>query len=282
MRVKLERRHQLLSHRGNLRDLIGKLILCAVFIGFPLLSATAATQSPSFEVATIKPTPPDWRGGRFTVMQGAHQFVARGYTLKYMVAAAYSLPPRSISGGPSWIDSDSYDILAATPGEVRPNVDEQMLMLRTLLANRFQLAYHTEHKEAAIYALTIARNGMKLKESTAPPDEPPQLISRVFPGDYIQLPARNATMAQFAAMLQRAVFNRPVLDKTGLSGKYDFDLEWTPDDTQFDGKMPPIKPDNSGKPDLFAAMQQLGLRLESSKGPVELIVIDRVERPSEN
>jgi uncharacterized protein (TIGR03435 family) len=72
------------------------------------------------------------------------------------------------------------------------------------------------------------------------------------------------------------------VDKTGLTGRYDFDLEWTPDETQFDGRMPPIKAENSGKPDLFAAVQQLGLRLESAKGPVPVIVIDHVERPSEN
>jgi uncharacterized protein (TIGR03435 family) len=90
-------------------------------------------------------------------------------------------------------------------------------------------------------------------------------------------------MAQFASMLQRAVLERPVLGKTGLVGRYDFDLEWTPDETQFGGQLPPIKPENSGKPDLFAALQQqLGLRLESSKGPVDVIVIDHVERPSEN
>jgi uncharacterized protein (TIGR03435 family) len=215
-------------------------------------------------------------------MQGGHQFVARNYTLKYMVAAAYSVTPRTISGGPSWIDSDAYDILAATPGEVRPSVDDQMLMLQALLADRFQLTFHTEQKDFAYYALTVAKSGAKLKESIAAPHEQTVLINRVYPRDYIQLPARNATMAQFAAMLQRAVLDRPVLDKTGLSGKYDFDLEWTPDDSQFDGHMPPTRPDNSGKPDLFAAMQQLGLKLESVKGPVPTIVIDHVERPSEN
>ena len=90
-------------------------------------------------------------------------------------------------------------------------------------------------------------------------------------------------MAQFAAMLQRGVLDRPVLDKTGLTGKYDFNLEWTYDDRQFDRRLLPIKSESSGKPDLFAALQeQLGLRLESSKGPVPVIVIDSVQKPSEN
>jgi uncharacterized protein (TIGR03435 family) len=90
-------------------------------------------------------------------------------------------------------------------------------------------------------------------------------------------------MAQLASMMQRAVLDRPVLDKTGLSGKYDFDLEWTPDETQFGGQGPPGAPEIPLKPDLFAALQQqLGLRLEAAKGPVEVLVIERVERPSEN
>ena len=256
------------------------LTVIAVLL-FTITIVSAQDSRPSFEVASIKPTPPDWRGGRYATMQGGHQFVARDYTLKYMVAAAYSVTPRTISGGPSWIDSDHYDILAATPGEVRPSFDDQMSMLQTLLTERFQLTFHTVPKEFSIYALTVVKNGVKLKESTAPPDEQPMLINRVYPGDFIQLPARNATMAQFVAMLQRAVLDRPVVDKTALSGRYDFDLEWTPDDSQFEGKMQ-IKAENSGKPNLFAALQQLGLRLESTKGPVPVIVIDHVERPSEN
>jgi uncharacterized protein (TIGR03435 family) len=154
-------------------------------------------------------------------------------------------------------------------------------MLRKLLADRFKLTFHREQKDFSIYALTIAKGGSKLRESTAPPDEPSQLINRVFPGR-IQLPARNATMAQFVSMMQRAVLDRPVVDRTGLGGKYDFDLEWTPDETQFDGQGPPASPDSTA-PDLFAALQrQLGLRLEATKGPVEVLVIDKVERPTAN
>jgi uncharacterized protein (TIGR03435 family) len=90
-------------------------------------------------------------------------------------------------------------------------------------------------------------------------------------------------MAQFASTLQRAVLDRPVLDKTNLSGRYDFDLEWTPDDTQFGGNLPPVLPENAEKPDLFAALQQqLGLRLDSSRAPIDGIVIDSVQKPTEN
>jgi uncharacterized protein (TIGR03435 family) len=249
----------------------------------------AQTPSPrpafdAFEVATIKPAPPEEQG-RFIRMESAHRFFAKSYTLRGLVAAAYNLTPRAISGGPSWTDSDKYNVLAATPGEVRPNPDEQMTMLRNLLADRFQLTFHRERKEFSIYALSVAKTGSKLKESTAPPDGLPELINVITPekdGGYrIVLPARNATMAQFASMMQRAVFDRPVLDQTGLTGKYDFDVEWRPDESQFGGNIR-ANPDSS-KPDLFTALQQqLGLRLEATKGFVEALAIDRVEKPSDN
>lgn len=236
---------------------------------------------PSFEAAAIKPTPPDFRA-RYYTMLGAHQFQAKGFTLKALISAAYSLPARAVSGGPDWTDVERYDITAATPGETRPNVDQQMAMVRTLLGERFGLKFHIEPKEFSAYILTTAKGGARLKETTAP-DTQPMPVSTVYPGDRIVLPARNVTMALFAATLQRAILDRPVIDKTDLTGSYDFDLEWTYDDTQFGGNLPPLAPQNSGKPDLFAALQeQLGLRLESAKAEIATIVIDSVQKPSEN
>jgi uncharacterized protein (TIGR03435 family) len=261
-----------------------KLVIAVLIISPCGLFAQAPTSRPTFdafEVATIKPADPGDQGGRFITMQGAHRFVVKNYTLKRLVGAAYNLTPRSISGGPAWIDSDLYDILAGIPGEVRPNLDEQMAMLRKLLVNRFKLTFHREQKELAIYALTVAKNGPKLKESTAAADEPPVLVNRIFP-DRVLLPARNATMAQFASMMQRAVLDRPLVDETGLTGRYDFDLEWAPNETQFGGQGPP-ETTESTKASLFTAIQrQLGLRLQATKGPVNVLVIDKVERPSAN
>jgi uncharacterized protein (TIGR03435 family) len=238
----------------------------------------------AFEVATIKPADPVAQG-RYIRMQSVHRFYAKGFTLQALVAAAFSLTPRAISGGAPWTDSDRYDILASTPGDVQPNSDEQMAMLRKLLSERFQLAFHRESKELPVYALTVAKGGAKLKPSAAPAGTLPELINTVYPeekgGVHVLLPARNATMLQFTAMLQRAVLDRAVLDNTGLSGTYDFDLEWTPDENQFASQLPrSVEPT---KPSLFAAIQeQLGLRLEATRGPVATLVIDRVERPSEN
>jgi uncharacterized protein (TIGR03435 family) len=234
----------------------------------------------SFEVASIKPAEPDSRAGRFIRMQGGHQFHARNQTLKTLIGAAYSLNPREISGGPEWADSERFDILAATPGEARPALEEQMAMLRKLLAERFKLTFHREEKEMAVYALTELRGGPKLKESAGPADASPELTNVIFP-DHVRLPARNTTIGQFVWMMQRAVLDRPVVDKTGLSGRYDFDLEWAADESQFGGQVP--HPADSTWPDLRRALQQqLGLRLEATRGMVEALVIDRAERPGEN
>jgi len=238
----------------------------------------------AFEVATIKPTSPDSRG-RYIRMQSVNRFYARGFSLQQLVAAAYSLTPRAISAGPAWTDSDLFDILASTPGEVQPNLDEQMAMLRKLLTDRFQLTFHREPKELPIFAITVAKGGPKLKPSAAPPGALPELVNVIYPeekgGVHVVLPARSATIVQLAKMMQRAVLDRAVVDQTGLSGVYDFDLEWTPDESQFSGNLPrSVEPT---KPSLFTAMQeQLGLRLEATKGPVQVLIIDRVERPSEN
>ncbi len=123
--------------------------------------------TPSFEVATIKPTALDAKAGRYITMQGTNHFIAKYYTLKLMIAAAYDLSPKVISGGPGWIDSDHFDIVALTPGDARPSRPEQMAMLRNLLTDRFKLTYHREQKDFSIYELELASGGPKLKESAA-------------------------------------------------------------------------------------------------------------------
>jgi uncharacterized protein (TIGR03435 family) len=159
-----------------------------------------------------------------------------------------------------------------------------MSMLRALLNDRFHLVFHREPKELSIYTLTVAKGGPKLKESTLQPDAtpegPPPLIFALSPTG-ARLPARYTTMAEFASVLQRSPLDRPVVDQTGLSGRYDFDLEFAPDESLWGGNVP--RPENSDKPGLFRAVQeQLGLRLEATRGPVDALIIDRIERPSEN
>lgn len=238
----------------------------------------------SFEVATIKPSTLEVSAGRFIRMQSSDHFVARNFPLRLLISAAYNLSPQAISGGPSWIDSDRYEIVAKSPGVVRPSLDEQMAMLRRLLADRFNLTFHRAPTELSIYALTVAKNELTLKESTLSPDAspegPPPLVFVIFP-ELVRLPGRSATMAELASVMQRAALDRPVVDKTGLLGRYDFELEFAPDESLFGGALP--RNADTTKPGLFTAIQeQLGLKLEATKGLVDSIVIDKIDRPSEN
>jgi uncharacterized protein (TIGR03435 family) len=257
----------------------------------PVRAAQTAPERPAFEafeVATIKPAAPEGvNAARFIRMQSAHRFQVKNYTVNGLIAAAYDLNPKAIAGGPRWAETDRYEVLAATPGEVRPVYDDQMRMLRKLLDDRFNLKFHRGKKEFAIYELTVAKSGPNLKLSTAPPDEPYNVTSTLYPAasggiDHALLPAHNVTIQQFASVLQRAILDRPVVDHTGLVSRYDFELEWTPDDSQFGGQLPQGPPD-SGKPGLFTAMQQqLGLKIEATRGPIDTLIIDHLDRPSEN
>jgi uncharacterized protein (TIGR03435 family) len=258
----------------------------AFFCATAALLLRAQTPNPpnEFEVASIKKADPDARG-RYIRMQTAHQFLAYNHALKTLIAAAYDVSPQAISGGPSWVESERYEILAKAPGDARPSLREQMIMLRALLADRFKLTIHRERKEMSVYALTVAKGGSKLKVSTVSPDAtpegPPALAFVVTPGT-LRLPARYASMDEFASLLQRGALGRPVVDQTGLTGRYDFDLECAIDETLFDGALG-NGPDNPTAPGLFAALQeQLGLKLEATRGPVSAIVIDHAEPASEN
>ena len=231
----------------------------------------------AFEVATVKPVEADAKAGRIFKMDGTHRWVATNYTLKNLIALAYDLNPRTISGGPGWIDTQQFNIEAVTPGDVRPLRLEQMQMLRVLLVERFGLKFHRQEKEFAIYALTVAKGGPKLK-AAAKPDDPPQLVGVVYPGK-IEVPAKSVPMDDFVAMLQRATLDRPTVNRTGLEGKYDFDVYWAPDETQYGGAIAPA-PDDAPSPPLFTAVQeQLGLKLEATRGMVSAMVVDGAVRP---
>ena len=245
----------------------------------PAHSLSPRQKFDAFEVATIKPVGLDEGKGRFIKLEGTHRFIVKDYTLKLLIAAAYDLNPRTISGGPTWVEADHYNIVATTPGEAQPTRSEQMAMLRALLTERFQLTFHREPKEFSIYELDLSKGGPKLKPAAAP-DQPPTVGPGVVYPQRVALPGRNATMGEFASLLQRAILDRPVVDKTGLSGRYDFDLEWAPDETQFGGDLPPASAD-APSPPLFRAIQdQLGLKLVATRGPVDALIVDTAQRPS--
>jgi uncharacterized protein (TIGR03435 family) len=195
-----------------------------------------------------------------------------------LITYAYSMNPGEVMNGPEWLDT-KYDIVGQPDGEGQPSQQQWRIMMQKLLADRFKLSIHWDKKEVAIYALTVTKNGPKL---TASPGDPKGAPNLAMPARG-RFRGRNATMAEFAGELQ-AVLDRPVVDRTGISGRYDVALNWTVDDFQaahLSGFPAPV--DRVEVPDLFTAIQeQLGLRLESTKGSVDVMVIDRVERPTEN
>jgi uncharacterized protein (TIGR03435 family) len=224
-------------------------------------------------------------------------------TVKEMIVLAWRVQPFQISGGPAWLDSVHFDVVAKPAG--KPQQTEISLMLQSLLEDRFQLTIHRETKELPIYALVMARKDGKLgpgltktKEgSCTPPDpsKPPPLLK---PGERPTLGCGGSMMvlgrmmavsvpvANLAPGLSR-LLGRTVVDKTGLPGNFDIDMEWAADDTQAAQLLPPDAPKpapaNVAGPSIFTALQeQLGLKLESQKGPVEVLVIERAEKPSEN
>ena len=240
----------------------------------------AADATPEFEVATIKPATPDRPGKGFMVR--GRQFSTINTTLNDLITFAYGIHAKQITGGPGWMETEKYDLAAQPNGEGQPNDKQWKAMIQKLLADRFKLTFHRDKKELAVYAITVAKSGPKLTKSEGNPSGLPGLFFRGLGN----LPATNATMADFAGVMQGAVLDRPVVDQTGLTGRWDFTLVWTPDEFQFAGmgaKVPPPAANAAAPPDLFTAFQeQLGLKLESTKAPAEVFVIDRVAKPTEN
>jgi uncharacterized protein (TIGR03435 family) len=241
----------------------------------------ATSANPAFEVATIKPSDPS-RPGKAVTVRGA-DVITINTTLSDLIVMAYGLHPKQIIGAPDWIESEKYDITGRPDIQGQPNLVQIKAMMQKLLADRFQLKFHKDTKELSVYALTVIKEGPKFVKSERDPDSLPGLFFR---GPGTNLYVTNAGMAEFADLLQSTVLEKPVVDQTGLTEKYDFVLKWTPDPGHFIGLggAPPQPADASdAPPDLFAAIQQqLGLKLSSTKASTDVIIIDRVEKPSEN
>lgn len=249
-----------------------------------IMSAQPAANPLTFEVASVRPSAADAHGLIDFLPGGSLR--ASGMTLKSLISIAYAVRQFQISAGPGWINSDRFDITAraeasdtAAPANSYPATIRQQMQerLRNLLEERFKLTVHRDTKEQQVYALVVAKSGPKIQESNQGKN-----MMRTGRG---LLTAQAVGMADFTLNLSN-ILGWPVTDKTGLIGKYDFELKWAPDPSQptvaaLGAELPP-PPDPNG-PSIFTAVQeQLGLRLESQKAPVEMLVIDRVERPSEN
>ncbi len=281
-------------HTGTLLLLTTQALLLSAAIPVHGRAQTAA--APSFEVATVKPSdtknplPP-------SVTISPDRFEATGMTLKELVKIAYDLnygAEQQISGGPAWIASARFDLLATedevTTAELEKLSQQQQgvhirEMLQALLADRFRLKLHHESKELPVYELVKTKGGPKLMPAlTQPagndgekPAKPRNWIRFVGRGQ-LEGNGADASMLVTVLSMQPEIGGRLVLDKTGITGMYDFTLKWTPDMGQ--GAEPSGA--DSG-PTLFTALEEeLGLRLEPAKAPVDMIVIDSVELPTAN
>jgi len=206
-------------------------------------------------------------------------------TLEDLVLWAYGVRDFQVVGAPNWFRSARYDI--AAKAYRAPDLKHLRLLMQPLLADRFKLLVHPETRQVAVYMLKVGTKGPKMKASQGPAStDAPQLVGRTnFTRS--ELTGQHSTMAVLAADLSRRL-GRPVIDQTALTGAFDFKLEWVPDESQI-GRTMPIAEPSANAPDpsglsLFTALKdQLGLRLESQRGPGEVLVIDHVERiPTEN
>lgn len=303
----------------------------ALFVLFACSAAIGqAADGPEFEVASVKPAAPPSPGTGMRVMSRGGpgtddpgQVTYTNLTLKNFIMTAYGVKTYQISG-PVWLDTERYDIIAKIP----PGTTKEQfaLMLQNLLGERFKLSLHHETKDLPLYELVVAKNGPKLKPWVEDPNAPPppspgdaprpmqmgkdgrpivppgavmMSVSMTNGAQRMRMTTSKQSLPRLAEMLANQL-GRPVVDKTGLTGEYDYSLEFSPEG--LGGGMlaglppPPPPPPGAGGPStagpasdqespslLTAVQEQLGLKLESKKGPLDLLVIDRADKtPTEN
>ena len=260
-------------------------ITALVALGVRAQSKAEEKDPLTFEVASVKPSagcPPAC--GLVRQMPGGQTYHVEGAPLRLLMTVAYTVTDRQISGGPSWMNTDRFDIEAKA---ARPRTsDELHMMLQHLLEDRFQLKLRREKREEPVWALIVDKSGMKMQaHDPADLDHPPMGLQGVrLPdgGACGVLNGRNVTMEYLAFTLSRST-DRAVIDKTSLPARYDLNLQFLPDFARKagpDGDGPTVSPDCADLP--TALVKQLGLKLESAKGPVEYLVVDHAEKPAGN
>jgi uncharacterized protein (TIGR03435 family) len=242
-----------------------------------------ADADPSFEVATIKPNDSGATSMQVLTFRGRN-FITVNSSLADLIMFAYSVQMKQIIGAPDWIERDRYDINATPDREGTPSADQVRLMIRKLLADRFQLKFHHDKRELSAFVLTVGKDGSKLKP--AQPNGNLHGIGMQPAESGAMMFANNAPISAFTSFLQSLVLDRPVVDQTGLTGRYDLTVTFTPDDSLFNGHpqaFPKLAEGVEAAPSFFDAIQQqLGLKLTVKKTQVDVLAIDHVEKPSAN
>ena len=233
------------------------------------LLSQAPTQTPKFDIASVKRSPSGVRLNGFRVSPSG-EWIATGWTVKDLITEVYFLAPFQLANAPKWLDTDLYSF-DAKPEASGQKVDRDLVrfMIQQLIVDRFQLKFHWETREATQYELVVAKGGSKLRASTS---------EESLHYDRGYATATKVKVGWLASVLKHEL-RREVSDKTGLTGTYDIVLKYTPDDN-FDLDSPPT---NAAGPSLFAALQeQLGLKLTSKKASLKFMVIDSVEKANGN
>jgi uncharacterized protein (TIGR03435 family) len=245
----------------------------------PQLAQMAAGANPVFEVATIKPSKPDEI--RMIISTRGRSFSTINISLIDLIKYAYDVHPTQIVDAPDWAESYKYDVTAVPDGEGEPSEKQWKLMCRKLLVDRFSLAIHPDKKKISAYVLSVAKSGPKLTKSEQDQTTPSSVLMQGLGA----VSFKNADMRDLAGFLQQFVLDRPTVDQTGILGKWDFALKWSPDSSQFAslGVNVPEADSPDAPPKLYTAIrEQLGLELSAEKTLTEVLVVDHVQKPSSN
>jgi uncharacterized protein (TIGR03435 family) len=268
-----------------------RTILSAILLVLlpPLLSAQESPHAASatIEFATIKPSDPRAQGHRFRVT--GRRFETTNTSLNDLISFAYGLHATQIIGAPDWVRSDRFDLTLQAGADP---MSETLWtgMLQKYLTESFQLSFHRDTRDLPLYVLSIGRSGSRLTLSEADPNRLLELSitlgsTNAANANLAAISATNATVADLAGVLQRVVLEWPVEDQTGIAGKFDFSLKWTPDGAQFGDALAriPTPLDTANAPPYLptALEEQMGLTLDVRYAPTQVLVIDHVEKPSE-
>ena len=252
--------------------LAGVLVVCAQDKPAQTLAPMARDADPSFEVATIKPSDPNDTNYGFR-LEG-HQIHVESNTVTNIICFAYSIQKNQIINAPKWFDEQRWDIDGVPDVEGKPSWAQYKRMLQKLLAARFGLQMHQDKRELPVYVLTVAKNGPKLEKTKSDPGALNNASGHGI-GSAQYMKFTNESMSDLAQLFQIVGGDKPVVDQTNLSGRYDFTLTWTPDSIRASEPNAP--------PGLFTAVQeQLGLKLEAKRAATDVFVIDAATRPTQN
>ena len=252
----------------------------------PPAKLMAADADPAFEVVTIKPNNSGGSSMQGLFVRGRNFTITNG-SLADLIGFAYNIHPKQIVTPPDWMDKERFDITGVPDKEGVPNDKQLRVMTQKLLADRFALRFHHEKRDLPAFVLSVGKTGSKLAPTQFTGPLPGFGLSPGTGG--FSFNVRNATMPDLTSFLQMLVLDRPVVDQTQLTGRFDFKVTFTPDDSLFNGHPPKPPASNDANatvepaPDLFKAFQdQLGLKLEAQKTAVDVIAIDHVDKPSAN